>query len=219
MAGIQNERSWIEMGWPEAITLEGNWIRLEPLRPDHASQLAEAAADGNLSELWFTTVPNPKDMARAIEDRLARYRTGTWTPFAVVDKASGEAVGMTSYLNPAPQAPRVEIGGTWYRQSLQSSGINVDAKLLLLEHAFVALRCLAVEFRTHRMNQRSRRAIEALGAQLDGILRNHFDGSGNPRDTCVYSIVNHEWPMVERHLRYRLQDYRRALSRPTHDVA
>src|SRR5579883_2823738 len=98
------------MSWPEALRLDGHWIRLEPLRPDHAPQLAEAAADGELAELWFTTVPKPQDMAQAIQERLERYRNGTWTPFAVVDKASGEAIGMTSYLNPAPHAPRVEIG-------------------------------------------------------------------------------------------------------------
>jgi N-acetyltransferase len=130
---------------------------------------------------------------------------GTMLPFAVVDNAAGKAVGMTTYLNMEAEHRRVEIGATWYRGSVQRSGVNTECKLMLLGHAFERLDCLAVEFRTHFFNHRSRRAIERLGARLDGILRSHMlMPDGTVRDTCVYSITAGEWPTVRTHLTHQL---------------
>ena len=192
------------MSWAAPVRLSDERVMLEPLAPGHAADLAEAAADGELWTLWYTSIPTPDGMAAAIEERLARQAAGTWLPFAVIDRAHGRAVGMTSYLNIETKVRRLEIGGTWYRRSVQRTGLNVACKRLLLAHAFEQLDCIAVELRTHRLNRQSRTAIEALGAQLDGILRNHFDAFGNPRDTCVYSIIATEWPQVRRHLDGRL---------------
>ena len=192
------------MNWAGPVRLAGERVVLEPLRDDHAEALEAAVEDGRLWTLWYTSVPRPEEMREEIARRLAQQAAGTWLPFAVVDAASGRTVGMTSYLNIVPNVRRLEIGSTWYRRSVQRTGVNVECKLLLLSHAFEALDCIAVEFRTHRMNQASRRAIEALGAQLDGVLRNHFTPSGEVRDTCVYSIIAPEWPQVERHLHWRL---------------
>ena len=127
-------------------------------------------------------------------------------PFTVIDRASGRGAGMTNYLNVDAVNRRVEIGGTWYRKSLQRTAINTEAKLLLLQHAFETLNCIAVEFRTHFFNHQSRRAIERLGAKLDGVLRSHqIASNGTLRDTCVYSIVASEWPTVKGHLKWQLE--------------
>ena len=126
-------------------------------------------------------------------------------PFAVLDPASGRPVGMTSYMNIDAANRRVEIGSTWYAQSVQRTGLNTECKRMLLGHAFEALDCIAVEFRTHFFNHQSRRAIERLGAKLDGVLRSHQrTADGLLRDTCVYSIVAAEWPTVRRHLDFQL---------------
>ena len=197
------------MSWPAPVRLEGDDVILEPLAPPHAAALAQASAEGELWNLWYTSVPKPQDMEAAIAARLRAQAEGQATPFAVVTKAAGVAVGMTSYLNPVPGVRRVEIGGTWYARSVQRTGVNTQCKLLLLTHAFETLGCIAVEFRTHFFNHQSRRAIERLGAKLDGILRNHHDPAGNVRDTCVYSIIAGEWPQVKRHLEFRLARARR----------
>ena len=191
-------------GWPAPVRLEGANVVLEPLAAHHAAALARASADGDLTSLWYTSVPAPAEMDAAIAARLAAQRAGASTPFAVVMRDSGEAVGMTSYLNVVPSVKRLEIGSTWYAKSVQRSGINTQCKRLLLAHAFETLDCIAVELRTHSFNQQSRRAIERLGAKLDGILRNHHDPAGNIRDTCVYSIIAGEWPIVKRHLDFLL---------------
>lgn len=126
-------------------------------------------------------------------------------PFAIIDRATEEIVGMTTYMHIDQATPRVEIGSTWYAQRVQRTALNTEAKLLLLTHAFETLGCVAVEFRTHFMNRQSRRAIERLGAKLDGILRNHFlTENGTLRDTCVYSILISEWPTVRTHLEHQL---------------
>lgn len=192
------------MPWPEPVRLEGRDVVLEPLSPMHADDLARASADGDLFNLWYTAVPAPDGMAAAIAARRAAHDAGQSTPFAVIAKASGHAVGMTSYLNVVPNVKRLEIGSTWYARSMQRSGINTQCKRLLLAHAFETLGCVAVEFRTHFFNRQSRAAIERLGAKLDGILRNHHDPAGNVRDTCVYSIIAGEWPHVKRHLDFLL---------------
>jgi len=150
-------------------------------------------------------VPAPQDMRADIERRLVLRAKGSAMPFAVLAGATGKAVGVTSYLNADAANRRLEIGGTWYRASLQRTAINTECKLLLLAHAFEAKNCIAVEFRTHFVNQQSRRGIERLGAKLDGILRNHaIMANGTLRDTCVYSIVAPEWPMVKAHLAWQL---------------
>ena len=189
----------------EAVALRGRRVELVPLRVEHAEALADAVKDGELWRLWFTSVPKPEAMAAEIERRLGLQAAGSMLPFTVIERATGEVVGMTSYMNVDRVSRRVEIGSTWYSARVQQTGLNAEAKLLLLEHAFEELKCIAVEFRTHFFNQTSRRAIERLGAKLDGILRCHTrDGAGILRDTCVYSIIAPEWPAVRANLDWRL---------------
>ena len=186
------------------VALQGQHVRLEPLRPDHAPALVEAAKDGELWQLWYTAIPAPDRVAVEIERRLALFAAGSMLPWAVLD-AAGKPVGMTTYMNIDNAHQRVEIGSTWYARSVQRTPLNTEAKRLLLAHAFEALGCIAVEFRTHRFNQQSRRAIERLGAQLDGMLRNHQRAAnGTLRDTAVYSITADEWPTVRAHLDFQL---------------
>lgn len=192
--------------WPPDVSLNGRHGRLAPLSQDHASALAEAVKDGELWKLWYTSVAPPEAMAKDVEDRLARRASGLCQPFTVLSGRTGEPVGMTSYWNLDPANRRVEIGATWYRKAVQRSALNTECKRMLLAHAFETLDCIAVEFRTHFLNHQSRRAIERLGAKLDGVLRNHsFSRDGLLRDTCVYSIIQSEWPTVRRHLDHRLE--------------
>ncbi len=194
------------MPWPAPVTLKGEHARLEPLSQDHCEALKRAAADGELWRLWYTMIPPPERMAQEIERRLSLQGSGMMLPFAVIDAKSGEPVGMTTYMNIDAVFKRVEIGSTWYRKSTQRSGVNTECKLLLLGHAFEALDCIAVEFRTHYLNQQSRRAIERLGAKLDGVLRNHMRmADGSLRDTCVYSILPGEWPAVRANLKWMIE--------------
>ncbi|MBK1616582.1 N-acetyltransferase [Rubrivivax gelatinosus] len=193
------------MSWPEPVTLRGTHAALLPLAPDHTPALAEAVRDGELWKLWYTAVPAPERMAAEIERRLALQQRGSMLPFTVFD-AEGRAVGMTSYMNIDAGNRRVEIGSTWTARSAQRTGLNTECKQLLLAHAFEQLACIAVEFRTHRLNSQSRRAIERLGAQLDGILRAHQRlADGSLRDTAVYSITAAEWPTIRSHLEWQLQ--------------
>jgi RimJ/RimL family protein N-acetyltransferase len=148
-------------------------------------------------------------MQAEIARRLDLQANGSMCPFAVIDPVSGQAVGMTTYMNIDVAHRRVEIGSTWYRQSVQRTPLNTEAKRLLLAHAFEKLNCIAVEFRTHFFNHQSRRAIERLGAKLDGVLRSHQINThplavGALRDTCVYSIIASEWPNVKAHLDHQL---------------
>ncbi len=192
------------MAWPDEVTLAGSSASLVPLRPDHAEALADAVLDGELWRLWYTAIPPPQDMAAEIERRLGLRQAGSMLPFAVLDGA-GTAVGMTTYMNIDARYRRVEIGSTWTARRVQRTQLNTECKRLLLGHAFEALDCIAVEFRTHRFNQQSRRAIERLGAQLDGMLRCHQRASdGTLRDTAVYSITAAEWPTVRSHLDWQL---------------
>ena len=193
------------MIWLESILLQSPRVTLAPLDPAHLDALLEAVADGELWKLWYTSVPRPQDMAAEIERRLKLRSEGSMLPFAVIDNATAQAVGMTTYMNIDATNRRLEIGGTWYRKRVQRSDLNTHCKLLLLSHAFESLDCIAVEFRTHFFNHQSRRAIERLGAKLDGILRNHQRATnGTLRDTCVYSIVASEWPTVKAHLTFQL---------------
>ena len=191
--------------WPAPITLAGAHASLEPLAREHAEGLAEAVRDGELWRLWYTLVPEPARMGEEIERRLALRASGSMLPFTVRD-ADGRIAGMTTYMNIDPRNKRVEIGSTWYARRVQRTPLNTECKLMLLGHAFDALECIAVEFRTHFFNRQSRRGIERLGAKLDGILRSHaLSSDGTLRDTCVYSIVAAEWPTVRTHLRFQLE--------------
>ena len=192
------------MNWLTPVALVGPHARLEPLSHGHAEGLCEAARDGELWQLWYTAVPSPEGMATEIERRLGLQAKGTMLPWTVFD-ASGRIVGMTTYMNVDAGNRRVEIGSTWYARSVQRTPLNTQCKRLLLAHAFDSLQCIAVEFRTHRLNTQSRRAIERLGAQLDGILRAHLlSPNGTVRDTAVYSITAAEWPAVRAHLDWQL---------------
>jgi N-acetyltransferase len=191
------------------VSLAGRHVRLEPLNSAHHDALVLAVQDGELWNHWYTSIPRPEAMQAEIARRLDLQAKGSMCPFAVIDPASDCAVGMTTYMNIDATNRRVEIGSTWYRQSVQRTPLNTEAKRLLLAHAFEQLRCIAVEFRTHFFNHQSRRAIERLGAKLDGVLRSHQINphplaSGALRDTCVYSIIASEWPNVRAHLAHQL---------------
>lgn len=192
--------------WPDLFTVEGKFTRVEPLTMEHHDDLVDAAADGELHKLWYTMVPKPENIRAEIERRLSLREQGPMLPFATIDKASGRAVGMTTYMNIDAGNRRIEIGSTWNRKSVQKTSINSECKLLLLRHAFETLDCIAVEFRTHFINLQSRRAIERLGAKLDGVMRSHMImANGTLRDTAVYSITSAEWPMVEANLKWQLE--------------
>jgi len=187
------------------VILTGEHVQLVPLSLEHEAALIDAVRDGELWRLWYTSVPTPDRIRAEIERRLGLQAAGSMAPFTVIELPSGRIVGMTTYMNIDPISPRVEIGSTWYARSVQRSPLNTEAKLLLLGNAFEQLGCLAVEFRTHFFNHRSRRAIERLGAKLDGVLRSHQRSpDGSLRDTCVYSIIACEWPTVRSHLSFNL---------------
>lgn len=190
--------------WPAPVTLTGTHVVLAPLSQTHAPALREASADGDLHRLWYTSIPTPDGMEAEIDRRLALQKAGSMLPFCVMTPDE-HPVGMTTFMNIDATNRRVEIGSTWYRKAVQRSPLNTEAKRLLLSHAFDKLDCLAVEFRTHFMNRQSRRAIERLGAKLDGVLRSHMLGpNGTIRDTAVYSIIASEWPAVRENLSWQL---------------
>jgi len=190
-------------------------VRLEPLSARHDDDLCESVCDGELWQLWYSVIPTPERMGDEIARRLDEQARGSMCPFAVIDLTSGRAVGMTTYMNIDAANRRLEIGSTWYRRSVQKTAVNTEAKRLLLSHAFDGLDAIAVEFRTHFFNHSSRRAIERLGAKLDGVLRSHQinvhpKANGTLRDTCVYSIIAAEWPAVSASLDDALTKNRRA---------
>jgi RimJ/RimL family protein N-acetyltransferase len=195
------------MTWIQPVTLRGSGVTLEPLTHAHHDDLAEAASDGDAWRQWTTFIPKPEAMGAEINRRLALAAAGSMLPFAVLD-AGNRPVGMTSYMDIDGANRRVEIGYTWYRPAVRRTGLNTEAKRLLLTHAFEELDAIAVEFRTHYFNRASRNAIERLGAKLDGILRNHRLGpEGTIRDTCSYSIIAGEWPTVKVHLAHLQERY------------
>ncbi len=192
------------MTWPEPVTLRGRHVTLEPLSRQHCEALSEATKDGELWKLWYTAVPTPDGMLAEINRRLDLQAQGSMLPFVVLDAASS-VVGMTTFMNIDAANRRVEIGSTWYSRRVQRTALNTECKLMLMQHAFETLGCIAVEYRTSFFNQRSRQAIERVGAKLDGILRNHQRHiDGTLRDTCVYSIIQTEWPTVKSHLTFQL---------------
>lgn len=202
--------------------LVGRRVRLEPLSAAHRDDLAAAVLDGELWRTWYTPIPSPDDMAAEIDRRLALQRAGSMAPWAIVDLGgpggsggaggadTARAVGMTTFMNVDPENLRLEIGSTWMGRAAQGTGINAEAKLLLLTRAFEDLGCVAVEFRTHWHNRQSRAAIARLGAKQDGVLRNHrlvvVPGTAEPvlRDTVVFSIIASEWPTVRVGLQERV---------------
>ena len=193
----------------QPVTLTGQYATLVPLVTEHHDDLVEAVLDGELWRLWYTAIPTPEGVAAEIKRRLGLQDQGAMLPFAVIENATGKAVGLTTYMNIDNGNRRVEIGSTWYRRRVQRTALNTECKLLLLQHAFEQLQCIAVEFRTHFFNQQSRAGIERLGAKLDGVLRSHQvnphpDAKGSLRDTCVYSVTAPEWPTVRAHLNYQL---------------
>jgi RimJ/RimL family protein N-acetyltransferase len=189
----------------QPTTLEGNGVRLEPLAAEHELDLVAAASDGNLWELWFTAVPAP-DQARAyIATALAGQRDGIMLPWVVRELSEGKIIGSTRYHDIVAAVDRVEIGYTWYAKRWQRRHVNSACKLLLLGHAFETLGCEVVGLRTDGVNERSQRAIEALGAKKDGVIRHHAARrDGSARDTVIYSILASEWPGVKQHLETRL---------------
>ncbi len=193
------------MTWLQPLSLTSASIDLDPLGLHHCADLIEAVKDGELWTLWYTSVPSPAAMHSEIERRLSLQAIGSMLPFAVIDKPTKKAVGMTTYMNVDATNRRVEIGSTWYRKGVQRTKLNTQCKLMLLTHTFETLACIAVEFRTHAFNHQSRRAIERLGAKLDGILRNHqIAANGTLRDTYVYSVIASEWPVMKAHLTWQL---------------
>ena len=187
-------------------TLEANGIRLEPLSLDHHDGLVAAATDGKLWELFFTSVPEPDKTRAYIEAALEGQKAGHMLPWAVRDLKSGQIVGSTRYHDIIANVDRVEIGWTWYAKRCQRSHVNTTCKLLLLEYGFDKLGCKVIGLRTDNFNFRSQRAIEALGAKKDGVIRHHWPRrDGSIRDTVMYSILAAEWPDVKRHLQFRLK--------------
>jgi RimJ/RimL family protein N-acetyltransferase len=193
--------------WIEPICLHGQHVRLDPLTLEHVPGLQAAAADGQLWKLWYTSVPAPEQTQAYVEKALSLQSAGLALPWVVRDSA-GAIVGSTRFGNVDAENHRVEIGWTWYAKRVQRSGLNTEAKLLLLTHAFEALGCNAVEFRTNWFNHDSRNAIARLGAKQDGVLRSHMRmPDGTYRDTVVFSILAGEWPTVRRHLRFKLEQH------------
>jgi len=192
-------------GFVEPVSLTGQrWVILEPLAREHIPEITEAASDGELASLWYTHAPRPEAVGQWVDMRLASQKPDEGLTF-VVRRLDGTFVGSSSYLNVDAANRRLEIGYTWYVASARRSGVNSETKLLMLGHAFDELGCVAVEFRTHFFNSKSRAAIERLGAKLDGVLRSHqVLPDGSRRDTVVYSILDIEWPAVRNNLRYRL---------------
>ncbi len=187
------------------VTLEGHGVRLESLTPEHKEALAAAAADGKLWELWFTAIPEPEKTEAYIAEALAGQKDGHMLPWVVRELTSGQIIGSTRYHDILPAIDRVEIGYTWYAKSWQKSHINTGCKLLLLRHAFDTVGCKVVGLRTDNFNFASQRAIEALGAKKEGVIRHHgIRRDGTVRDSVMYSILAAEWPDVKRHLELRL---------------
>jgi RimJ/RimL family protein N-acetyltransferase len=194
--------------WTAVPQLRGEHVALEPLATAHADGLRAAVQDGELWRLWYTSTPAPDTVETYIEGALDMQASGHALPFVVRD-AQGTVVGTTRYYDLDPAVPRLSIGYTWYAQGVQRTGLNTEAKLLLLEHAFETLGCIAVAFETSWFNHASRTAIARLGAKQDGVLRNHRrHGDGSPRDTVVFSIIDGEWPAVKRSLRHKLEMHR-----------
>ncbi|PMM11317.1 GNAT family N-acetyltransferase [Vibrio breoganii] len=196
--------------WLRETEMESKKIKLAPLKREHADALVIAASDGELWNLWFTSVPSAETVSRYIDTALEQQALGLAVPFVVIEKSTGHIIGSTRFCNADPVHHRVEIGYTWYASRFQKTSVNTECKLLLLSHAFESLEAIAVEFRTSWHNQASRAAIARLGAKQDGVLRNlQTLPNGGYRDTVVFSILNSEWLSVKENLEYKLSKYRK----------
>lgn len=194
--------------WLEEVELTGKIVRLVPLRSSHREALLEAAGDGELWKLWYTSVPSSENIDQYLENALSEQKSGSSLPFVAIDVKTNKAIGTTRYMNINSQNRRLEIGSTWYSKNSQRTGINTECKYLLLQYAFEKLNCIAVEFRTNWFNYRSRNAILRLGAKQDGVLRSHrVDTNGILRDTVVFSIIQMEWPVIKKSLKYEMDKY------------
>ena len=192
------------MGFLEPVTLEGRQVRLEPLGIGHAGGLADAARLDQVWGLWYASAPQADQMQADIDAKLAAARAGQLLPFAVL-RPDGVPVGVTTYLHPLPAVPAIEIGMTWLAASVRGTGVNTEAKKLLLGHAFEAWGCRRVALRTTWLNQRSRAAIERIGATFEGRIRHdRVMRDGTVTDSAQYAITDAEWPAVKQHLRHLL---------------
>lgn len=201
----QNDVPSIESDLRHAPTLTGRLVRLEQLGPEHLTDLQEASRDGELWNLWYTSVPHPDDMAAEIDRRLSEQRAGRMIPFVTRRLADGKVTGMTTFYGIDQSIPKLFIGYTWNAASTQGTGMNPESKRLLLRHAFEDLACATVRFETHHLNFQSRGAIERLGAHLDGVLRrDRLMPDGTLRDTYTYSILRAEWAPIDHHLAHRV---------------
>jgi RimJ/RimL family protein N-acetyltransferase len=193
------------MHWIQPVTLNGELVTLKPMLRSHKNELLGAIADGDLSSLWFTSIPSENTIDTYFNTAESEQINGFCMPFVVEENATGKLIGATRYCNIEAANNRLEIGYTWYSKSYQRTGVNTECKLLLLTHAFETMHAIAVEFRTGWHNQASRTAIERLGAKQDGILRNHkLSADGLIRDTVVFSIIEGEWPSVKKGLEHKM---------------
>ncbi len=192
----------------EPVTLTGaQWVSLEPLSDSHIPEIAAAAAD--VGELWFTSAPSQETAPAWVRQMQAMQAADQGVTYVIRRRTDGAVVGSSSLFHVDAANRRLEIGHTWYSASARRTGVNTEAKLVLLSHSFDQLGCVAVEFRTHFFNRVSRAAIERLGAKQDGVLRSHqVLADGSRRDTVVYSILDIEWPAVRNNLEYRLRQHR-----------
>jgi len=192
--------------WFNQVVLETTNIQLIPLQLEHKSALLQAALDGNLVELWFTSIPTAESIDDYISKAISDFETDKGLAFVVIDKKSDQIIGTTRYTNAMPEHKRLEIGYTWYAKSFQKTYVNSECKILMLSFAFEQLNAIAVEFRTSWFNFASRSAIEKLGAKQDGVLRNHqIMPDGTLRDTVVFSIIENEWNSCKKALNYRIE--------------
>lgn len=193
------------MSWLNTVTLSSESISLLPMKMAHKHDLYEASLDGDLSSLWFTSVPKKESVSNYIKKAMNQEVTGQALVFVVVDNKSKKIIGSTRLCNADSANKRVEIGYTWYAKSYQRTRVNSECKLLLLTHAFEQLKCIAVVFQTHWHNQKSRAAIARLGAKQEGVIRNHkIEADGAYRDSVIFSIIENEWPSVKKSLQYKL---------------
>ncbi len=196
--------------WLNEIELVGENVQLIPMRAHHADDMVHAASDGELWNLSVTSVPSKDTVDDYLQFAFDEQQTGKGLPFVVIDKNSNTIIGSTRYCNASSEHRRLEIGYTWYAKSHQRTGVNTECKLLLLQHAFEVLDCIAVEFRTNIHNTASKNAIQRLGAKQDGILRNHrINPDGSLRDSVVYSITREEWKNAKAFLQDTMQRYRK----------
>jgi len=194
--------------WLKEVELKGSNVTLIPMALCHRDSMIEAASDGKLWDLWFTGVPSEKTVDQYLKVALEDKANFMSLPFVVIDNESGKIIGATRFCHASPEHRRVEIGYTWYSKSYQRTLVNTECKLLLLSYAFESLDAIAVEFRTNWHNHQSRNAIARLGAKQDGVLRNHtLEVGGGYRDTVVFSIINLEWPVVKKSLRFKLSSH------------